>query len=424
MTELKRSLGLPMLVFYGTGVILGAGIYSIIGKAAGSANESLWISFIIAAASVSLTALSYAELATMFPKAGAEYIYLSNAFSKRKWIGFAVGLAMAFSGAATASAVSIAFAGYLGQFVSVSPMGVSLLLLIGFTGISILGINISAWTNVLFTLIEVGGLGIIIYLGFQSEEFGSALSAMPHLGTLSGAALIVFSFFGFENLVTLSEEAKNPKRDIPRAILISLAISTVVYILVGLAALSLVDPQKLSESDAPLMLVAQTASQKFGVVLGIVALFSTANTALLSMIGGSRILFGMSKSKALPKVMAHVLPVRQTPWVASLFILGISLALLPLGKIEAVASVSSLTTMFAFCAVNIALVFLRFSDPQHLRPFRVPFAIGKLPILPILGAISSLIFMTQFSLTVYVVGIALLILATIIYIWKAKGTKK
>ncbi len=407
-----------MLVFYGTGVILGAGVYAIIGKAAEPANNTLWISFVIASVSAALTALSYAELSSMFPKAGAEYAYLTNAFRRNKWVGSTVGVAVAFSAAATAAAVAIAFAGYLRQFVEVSPMLVSIAILILFSGLSILGIRESAWANVIFTLIEVGGLGLIVYLGFQSESFGQALSAVPHWGTLTGAALLIFSFFGFESIVTLSEEARNPIRDIPRAIFISLGISSVLYILVGLAALSLVEPDELASSDAPLLLVAQSVSNRFGTVLGIVALFSTANTALISMIGASRILFGMAKNKALPSLLGKVHPSRKTPWVASLIVLAVALALLPLGKIEVVASISSLATMTAFCAVNIALIVLRFSEPLKPRPFRVWLAIGKVPVLPILGTASALVFMTQFTVRVYLVGCLFMIIAASLFKWK------
>ena len=412
-----------MLTFYGIGMILGAGIYSIIGKAAGPANDSLWISFLIAAIVAALTALSYAELSTMYPKAGAEYVYLTKAFPQHKMIGSTGGLAVAFSGAATAATVGIAFAGYLGQFVEIPTAIVASTLLILLTGLAIIGTRVSAWTNLIFTLIEVSGLGLIIYLGFQSEKFGDALSAMPHLGTLSGAALVAFSFFGFENIVNLSEEANDPKRNIPRAILLSLAISSVLYILVSLAALSLVDPEQLAQSDAPLTLAAQTVSKRFGVMLGVVALFATTNTALLSMIGASRILFGMGKTKSLPVVLAYVLPSRKTPGISSLVILAIALMLLPLGKIEVVAGISSLMTMFAFCSVNVALIVLRMTEPSLTRSFRVPFSIGKVPILPLLGAVCSLVFMTQFNLFVYLVSGAFFAAGILLFLWRNKKSR-
>ena len=189
MKGLSRSLGLPMLIFYGTGMILGAGIYSIIGKAAAQTGETLWLGFIFAGVAALLTALSYAELSTMFPKAGAEFVYLREAFKNRKWIGSTAGIAMAFSGAATAAAVALAFAGYLNQFVESPQSLVALAVLLVFSGIAIVGIRASGWVTVVSTLIEVGGLIFIIYLGVTSEKFGEVLSAAPHLGTLAGSAL-------------------------------------------------------------------------------------------------------------------------------------------------------------------------------------------------------------------------------------------
>lgn len=420
MTELKRTLGLTMLTFYGTGMILGAGIYSIIGKAAEPASDTLWLSFLIAAISTALTALTYAELSSMFPKAGAEFVYLTKAFDQKKWIGSTVGMAVALSGAATATTVAIAFSGYLSQFFEIHQLVVSVAVLVLFTGLAILGTHASAWANVIFTLIEVTGLGIIIYLGTQSKTFGDALSSLPHYGTLSAAALIIFAFFGFENIVNLSEEAKNPTRDIPRAIFISVAVSSVLYVLVSLASLSLVSSKELAASEAPLMLVAQSVSKNYGFILGIVALFSTANTALISMMGASRVLFGMAKTKSLPSLMAKVLPKRKTPWLASLVILTIALALLPLGKIEIVASISALATLIAFITVNIAMIFLRYSMPNLERPFRVPLAIGRLPILPMLAILFSLVFITQFDLVVYLVGGVLLSISGGIFFWRAR----
>jgi amino acid transporter len=420
MTELKKSLGLPMLVFYGVGMILGAGIYSIIGKAAGPAGDTLWISFVIAAMATLFTALSYAELAAMYPKAGAEYVFLSQAFNKHKWIASSVGVAVVFSGAATATTVAIAFAGYLEQFIHAPLFLVAVSVLVLFTGLAILGIRTSAWVNILFTLIEVAGLGLIIYLGFQSERFADSLSVTAHLGTLSGAALIVFSFFGFENIVNLAEEAKKPKKDIPRAIFISLTISSVLYVLVGLAALALVEPYQLATSDAPLMLAAQSVSKRFGVILGVVALFSTANTVLISMIGASRVLYGMAHKKALPLFFVSLLKFRKTPWVASLTVLVLALAFLPIGKIEIIASMSSMATMIAFVSVNVALIALRFLQPDIERPFRVPLALKKIPIFPLLGILCSLIFMTQFNLTVYMVVGTFLALSAFTFYWREK----
>lgn len=424
MSGLNRTLGVPMLTFYGTGMILGAGIYSVIGKAAGLSAESLWISFVLAAVVVLLTAFSYSELATMYPKAGAEFIYLGKAFKKQKWFAETVGFAMAFSGAATAATVALAFAGYLNQFIDVSAFVIAPALLTALTAIALIGIRQSGWANIIFTLIEIGGLGLIIYLGLQSEKFGEALSATPSMGTLSGAALIIFSFFGFENIVNLAEEAKKPENQLPKAIFISLGVATFLYILVSFSALALLSTEKLAASSAALMSVAQASSQNAGKVLGAIALFSTANTALISMIGASRILFGMAEEYSLPQALKKVASTKKTPWVASVVIFAAALVMLPLGKVETVASVSALATLFAFLSVNFTLIRLRYSEPNQKRPFRVPLAVGKMPILPALGVLMCFAFLFQFEAKVYLICGAFLGISAVLFAWRGYYKRK
>ena len=404
MSILKRTLGLSMLVFYGTGMILGAGIYSIIGKAAVEMGPSLWLGFVFAGVCALMTALSYAELSALFPKSGAEFVYLREAFKNAKWIGGTAGIAMAFSGAATAATVALAFAGYLNQFY-ISPAAiVASGILVLFTGLAIVGIKESAWFTVVSTLIEVGGLIFIIYLGWTSEKFGQALENPVMQNLLPGSALIMFSYFGFENIVTLAEETKKPERDLPRALLICVLIATTLYVLVSLSAVAMIDPKSLGESTAPMMTLAQSVSQKAGRLLGAIALFSTANTALISLIGGSRILFSMGEAKILPKSFALILPQRKTPWVASIIILVSALLLIPLGKLETVAAISSLATMLAFFAVNVALISLRYTQKNLNRPFKVALNIGRFPLIAFFGAVFSVILITQFEMKVYLIS--------------------
>jgi APA family basic amino acid/polyamine antiporter len=414
---LNKTLGLPMLIFYGTGMILGAGIYSIIGKAAAQTGGTLWIGFALAGFSAFLTALSYAELSTMFPKAGAEFVFLREAFDKKKWIGSTAGIAMAFSGAATATTVALSFAEYFNQFLETPEVLIALAVLLTFTAVAIIGIRTSGWVTVISTLIEVGGLIFIIYLGFTSEKFGQSLETIPHLGTLSGSALIIFSFFGFENIVNLAEETKEPERDLPRAILISVVIATILYILVSISALSLLPADELAKSPAPLMSVAQVISERYARILGAVALFSTANTALISLIGASRILYSMGEEKVLPEATAKVLPKRKTPWIASIVVLVAAALLIPLGKLETVAGISSLTTMFAFLLVNIALITLRYSHSENKRAFKVPLSIGKFPLIPAIAGLICILLLTQFEFKIYLIGLSLLIISALTFKW-------
>lgn len=420
MSSLNKTLGLPMLIFYGTGMILGAGIYSIIGKAAVVTGQTLWLGFAFAGISAFLTALSYAELSTMFPKAGAEFVYLREAFKKAQWLGSTTGVAMAFSGAATAATVALAFAGYLNQFIEIPEFLAALILLAMFSGVAIIGIRTSGWFTVISTLIEVSGLILIIYLGITSEKVGGILETMPHAGTITGSALIIFSFFGFENIVNLAEETKEPERDLPKAILISVIIATILYVLVSVSVVAILPIEKLAESEAPLMSVARVISEKYARILGAVALFSTANTALISLIGGSRILYSMGKAKALPEKIAVVSAKRKTPYVASIVIFIASVCLLTLGKLEVVASVSSLTTIFAFLLVNVTVIMLRFTQAEKKRAFKIPVSIGKVPVLSVLAGVIAIVMLTQFEVKVYLIGGSLLLISALYFLWKEK----
>jgi amino acid transporter len=394
-----------MLTFYGTGMILGAGIYSIIGQAAGIAGESLWLGFLIAGIAAIFTALSYAELATMYPSAGAEYIYLRRAFENQCWLAATIGIVVVFAGCASAATVALAFTSYLQHFINLPRFPVAGTLLIVFTGINILGIRQSSWTNSIFTIIEVFGLILFIWLGWNQPDFGKALATAPTLATVSSAALIIFAFLGFENIVSLAEETKEPEKNIPRAILLSLFISMILYVLVSIAAVALMPPEQLAQTDSAILDATMNNSQKLAGVLGGIALFSTANTVLIGLVTSSRILYGISKNKSLPKVLSQTLKIQKTPWLASLTSLLVALLLLLFGKVETLASISSFATMIVFIAVNVALVRLRFIQPQKKRPFRTPFAIRNIPILPLFGISVCFVFLFQFNKLIYTTGL-------------------
>lgn len=417
MANLKKSLGLASLTFYGTGMILGAGIYSIIGKAAGETQNALWISFILAGIVSLFTGLSYAELSTMFPKAGSEFIYLSQAFKKQKWLAKTVGVSMAFSGSATAATVALAFSSYLQEAIEVPLILSSTILLILATLINIAGIKESGWTNILFTLIEIIGLIIFINLGWNNDQFAQNLGKDWHGGILTGTALVIFSYFGFENIVNLAEETKNPEKNLPRAILLSLLISTSLYVLTSIAALALLEPDQLASTDAALATAAKAHSKNIAKILSGIALFSTANTALIALLGASRILYGMSKAKALPLTLSKISEARSTPWMALMVSLIVALLLLPLGKIETIASISSLATMLSFLSVNIALIALRFNQSSTPRPFRSPWSVRKVPILAVLGVISSFVFILQFENKIYFICGSILTALGLYFAW-------
>jgi amino acid transporter len=404
MTELRRTLGLPALTLYGLGTILGAGIYSVVGAAAGRAGAALWLSFLVSTVVAGLTALSYAELATAFPRAGAEYVYLRHAIPKRHWPAFVAATMMAASSAATAATVSLAFAGYLERFVDLPRMAVALALIAVLLGVSLIGVRESVSMNTLFTLIEAAGLVLVIVIGATVEDFGTALVTPPGAGVIGGAALVFFSFLGFENIANLAEEAKNPERDLPRAILASLLIASALYVLVALAVLALLPLEELTRSNAPLAAAVAAKSPRVAGVLNGIALFATANTALASVLSGSRLLYGIARGGDLPSAAARVLPGRRTPWVATLAVVAFSLLLMPFGEVGVVAGISSFAALVAFGSVNFALIVLRLRAPELPRPFRVPLSIGRVPVLPSLGLASVLVLITQVGVKALAAG--------------------
>jgi APA family basic amino acid/polyamine antiporter len=406
--HLRRTLGWPSLAAYGLGAILGAGIYSVIGAAASQVGEGMWLAFAASSLVAFVTALSYAELATMYPRAGAEFIYIRHALPNHGAVAFTAGIMMAASAAATAATVSIAFAGYSNAYLA-APMAVlAPCLLVVLTAVAIAGVKESAWMVAIFTCVEVAGLVVVIALGATSDRFGAALAATPTANVLPGAALVFFSYLGFENIANLAEESKRPERSLPRAILVSLVVATLLYVLVALAAVALLPVEELARSDAPLADAVRGRSAIASAALGGIALFATANTAMAAIISGSRILYAMAGAHELPEKLSSVLPRRRTPWVATLVVAAVAIALLPLGNVATVASLSSFASLLAFAAVNASVIVLRFRDRTIRRPFRVPGSVAGVPLVPLFGTVSALLLVTQLASVAVVGGLALI----------------
>jgi amino acid transporter len=281
---LKRELGLLEVTLSGTGIILGAGIYVLIGQAAGLAGNAVWLSFAFAALIAVFTGLSYAELASMFPTAGAEYDYVANAFHQR--LAFVIGIMVILSGVVGAATVSLGFAGYFTSFTGFPLIPVAVALLLGLGFLTAWGIRESTRVAIVFTLMEVGGLVGIIAIGLP--HFGSVnYLEMPSglSGVFAGAALIFFAFQGFEEMVKLSEETRDPEKNIPRGLIFALIITIVLYLLVAVAAVGAVGFMSLASSPAPFAEIASTYLGTGGSTLfTIIALFATANTVLLMLI--------------------------------------------------------------------------------------------------------------------------------------------
>lgn len=412
VSDLRRVLGLPMLLFYGVGVIVGAGIYSILGAAAGIAGADVWLSLLIGAIPALLVGLCYAELATMIPRAGGSYVYVHAALPRLPIAGFVTGFLVAATAMATAATVAAAFGGYLQQFLALPGWVGALALMLVCTLLNIAGIREAAWFAVICTLIEVAGLVLIIGAGMRFGLRPAPLETGPG-PVLAAAALSFFVYTGFEGLANLAEETRKPERNLPIAIVASLLFTTLLYVLVALAAVTLVSPGELASSDAPLAAAAATAGPRLATALTWVALFSTANTALITVVVASRTLLAMGEEADLPPILARVWRARGSPWVAAIVMGAGSALFLPLGGVAVLGSVASLTTLTVFIAVCTALTLLR--RQGKAGKFRAALEVRGVPITPIVAVAGTVLLMTQFEPVAYAAGAGTIVLGVAAY---------
>jgi amino acid transporter len=404
------------------GVIVGAGIYSVLGPAAAIADRAVWASVLLASLPALLTAACYAELVSLLPRAGASYVYVRDAFPHRPWAAFIVGFLVALTAAATTATVSLAFSGYLALFVSWPPWISAAALILLCTAINMFGIREAAWVTAICTLIEVGGLIMIITAGLGDPDFAKDVLSLSPAPVLAGAAVIFFVYTGFEGLANLAEESRHPDRHIPIAMLASLGFAMLLYLLVALAAVALAPAKDLAASDSPLSTAARAAAPWMATALAWIALFSTANTALITLVVASRTLYGMARGGHMPSPLARTTKRRKSPSIAAIVLGLAALTFVPLGNLEIVASVSSLTLLLVFIAVAAALIAIR-RRPRTQSPapgFRIPLAIAGVPVIPILAIASSLALATRFSWPVYGLTAAALAAGVCLYFFRGR----
>jgi len=418
MSELTRHMGLFHLTMYGVGLILGAGIYVLIGEAAGFAGNSMWISFLLGSIVAIFAGLSYAELTALFPKAAAEYTFVKNAF-KNNFFAFIIGWLTAITSMIVAATVSLGFGGYLTQFIEL-PITIGAVLLIGILSIvNFIGIKESAWANTIFAIVTVGGLALIIFLGLTVEtvepvDYFEAPSGIT--GIILAFVLIFFAFIGFEDMANVAEEVRRPHKTIPRAIILSVVITGVIYILVSLSVVRVLNWEELASSSAPLADVAHSVLGINGsITLSLIALFATASTVLITLVAGARILYGMAKSNSLPQFLGKIHSKTKTPWIAVIGILITSVGFAFIGDIVIVANITVFAVVITFAVINLAVIVLRYTESELERPFRVPINIGKFPVLPLFGFGTTIYMALQFEIEIILVGIAIMGIGAIFY---------
>ena len=421
MVELKRSLSVLEVTLMGVGSILGAGVYIIIGEAAGLSGNSLWLSFILAAIVAIFTGLSYAELSSRFPHAGAEYVYVENSFGKTTaWL---IGWLIIVGSIVGGTAVTIGFSNYFSAIFGTPILLTSIFVLFVICIILIAGVQETAIITILFTLIEAAGLIIIIFIGipyFGSANYFEITKGIS--GLIDASILIFFSYIGFEGISRLAEETKDPKRNIPRAIIYSIIIVTIIYAFVGIAAVSIVGWQELAASKAPLALIAEKVfGENSFIILSVIALFATFNTTLFVLLSGSRFVYGMAERKALPSMFLLVSKKLKTPWVAIIGIVSASILFLYIEDLKTVANLTNFAIISVFIVVNASVIYYRYKKPIH-DGFIIPISLGKFPLIPFIGILLSFFMITNLSIIVLLLGIILISLGIIInFLWKWKN---
>ncbi|MHA7860494.1 APC family permease [Tessaracoccus sp. Y36] len=424
-TALNRSVTTPALFAFILGDVLGAGVYVLVGVIAAASGGAVWVPLLVALVMALLTAGSYAELATKYPRAGGSSHYANRAFGP--FAGFLIGYCMLAAGIVSVGALALGFAGdYLGEFLTL-PVPVTVIVFLGLlAALNAFGIKQSLFANILATIIEVGGLVLVVVLGFMVIARGDAdPSRLTQLGTaengplaavLAGTVLAYYSYVGFETSVNVAEETKDPARSYPRALFGALLVAGLVYVGVGIAASAIVPTDELAASTGPLLEVVRAAGGVPPVLFSVIALVAVANGALLTGIMSSRLAYGMSRDRLLPSFLSKVLPGRKTPWLAIIVTTGLSVVLALLGSIEVLASTLVLLLLVVFTAVNAAVLVLRKDAVAH-KHYRVPRG------LPVLGLASCVLLATQVEGETWLFGLPMLAVGGVLALFARRNVR-
>jgi amino acid transporter len=387
--SLRRSIGPVQLFAYTLGGMLGAGIYGLVGRAAGQLGSAVWLGFAVAMVAALLTGLSYASLGSRYPRAGGAATVVHRAWA-RPLLTWTVGLAVMASGLTSVATQSRVVAENLLRLVEVPglpPLLISLGFLMLVAGVVFRGIRESMWFNILCTLIEGGGLALVILVGIPWWGGTSLLETPGAEGfsatlLLQGAILTFFAFIGFEDTLNVAEECRDPQRTVPLGIVSAMLVATVLYMAVAITAVSVVPWQELATAPGPLAeVMARAAPWLPGWVYVAITVFAVANTALLNYVTTSRLALGMARHGLLPAALARVHPRTRTPHVAVAALFVVVVVLMLAGDITQLASATVLLLLAVFTCVNLALVVLQRRPGEARGGFEIP------SFVPVLGAI-------------------------------------
>lgn len=384
---LKRRLGPTLLTLYGIGVMVGAGIFVLVGTVAGSAGMYAPAAFLAAGLIAAPTALTYSELSVRIPESAGEAAYVLAAL-RSKTFATAIGLAIVVAGTASAAAVLKGGVGYMTDFVGLSTVTLTLLVAALIVGLAAWGVVESLAVAGVLTAIEVGGLLLVIWAGFRAPTSADWQAGLPEAVPWGGLGLAVvlafFAFIGFEDIVNLAEEVRNPSRSLPIAIVTSLVVASLLYGAVSIAAIRSVDGATLEASERPLTLVVEQAGISTTLLAGIAAL-AALNGMLAQIVMSARVLFGLGRHEPRIAVFHQTNPRFGTPTRATFTIGAAVLAGALVFDITALAELTSTFLLFVFCVVNGSLILIKRRGGPPTEGISVPVWV------PWLGLIGSLI---------------------------------
>lgn len=440
--SLHRVMGPWLLLLFIVGDILGTGIYALTGQVAKQVGGVVWLPFLVAFVVALVTAFSYLELVTKYPKAAGAALYTHKAFGIH-FITFIVAFAVMCSGITSASTASRAFAanmsnafnlGLAGTF-GITAIGLGFMALVA--AVNLRGVGESVKANVVLTCVELTGLLIIITIGLMAItagqgdvsrvlEFKTAGDGGAFWPVIAATTLAFFAMVGFEDSVNMAEECKEPSSIFPKVLLAGLIITGTIYVLVSISAITLVAPEQLGEGETPLLKVVQAGAPNFPIwIFGFITMFAVANSALINMLMASRLVYGMSREHVLPPLLGKVHATRRTPYIAIGFTTLLAFALITfVGEVPALGGTTALLLLCVFTVVNIAVLILRKDRVEHDH-FRTP------TLLPILGALACAFFAgpwtgrdpVQYRIAGVLIGIGVVLWIVTVMVNRATGVR-
>jgi APA family basic amino acid/polyamine antiporter len=440
--SLHRVMGPWLLLLFIVGDILGTGIYALTGQVAKQVGGVVWLPFLVAFVIAVVTAFSYLELVTKYPKAAGAALYAHKAFGIH-FITFIVAFAVMCSGITSASTASRAFAANMSHAfnlglesgIGITVIGLAFMAIVA--AVNFRGVGESVKANVVLTCVELTGLLIIIFIGLWAigmgegdvsrvTQFSTAPDRSAFWAVIGATTLAFFAMVGFEDSVNMAEETKDPTRIFPKILLLGLLITGVIYVLVSISSITLVPPEQLGEGETPLLKVVEAGAPNFPLeIFGFITMFAVANSALINMLMASRLVYGMSREHVLPAALGKVHHSRRTPYVAIAFTTLLAFALITfVGEVPALGGTTALLLLCVFTVVNVAVLVLR-KDPVKHEHFRTP------TFLPVVGALACAFFAgpwtgrdpIQYTIAGILIGIGVLLWFVTVAVNRATGVK-